>query len=223
MPGLNGHSNRRDFPYFRIDSAGMALVAAIGWSGQWRADVSYGMKSLALRLTAGQETTHFKLHPGERVRTPRILLLSWPGDPGESNSQFRRLLMKHYIPPARTAAAAGPYYEHLLRARRGGGWLNECNAANQIALIRALRPLGVEAVITDAGWFAAAGRPGPAIGPPTRPSIRRAWRRWPRPPRSAARSTACGSSPSGRWPARSVYREHPEWLLTNAQQSGAAW
>jgi alpha-galactosidase len=36
---------------------------------------------------------------------------------------------------------------------RGGGWLNECNATNQVSLIRAYAPLGLEALITDAGWF----------------------------------------------------------------------
>ena len=36
---------------------------------------------------------------------------------------------------------------------RGRGWLNECNASNQISLIKANAPLGLQAVITDAGWF----------------------------------------------------------------------
>jgi alpha-galactosidase len=49
---------------------------------------------------------------------------------------------------------------------RGGGWLNECTAENQISLIRAYAPLGLEALITDAGWFeggwpAGAGNWGP--------------------------------------------------------------
>ena len=223
MAGLNGHSNRRDFPYFRIDSAGMALVAAIGWSGQWRADVSYGMKSLALRLTAGQETTHFKLHPGERVRTPRILLLSWTGDPAESNSQFRRLLMKHYIPPWHGKPPLPALYTNTCFAHGGGGgWLNECNAENQIALIRALRPLGVEAVITDAGWFqggwpAGAGNwtPDPAKYPQGMTPV-------------AAAAKECGVI-YGLWfePERAVagtqvYREHPEWLLPMPNSPGQA-
>ena len=31
--------------------------------------------------------------------------------------------------------------------------MNECNAENQISLIRAYAPLSLEALVTDAGWF----------------------------------------------------------------------
>ena len=216
MAGFYGHSNRRDFPYFRIDSRSAALVVAVGWSGQWRADVSCEKRE-RLRVTAGQETTHFKLHPGERVRTPRILLLSWPQDRIESNSQFRRLLVKHYVPPWHGRPPLPALYTNTCFAHGGGGgWLNECNAANQIALIRALKPLGVEAVITDAGWFlggwpSGAGNwtPDPAKYPQGMAPV-------------AAAAKECGTI-YGLWfePERAVagtklYREHPEWLLTNA-------
>ena len=62
---------------------------------------------------------------------------------------------------------------------RGGGWLNECTEENQISLIRALSGLGVQAVITDAGWFRGgwpegAGRGGmPGGGGGTEPHRRR--------------------------------------------------
>ena len=143
--------------------------------------------------------------------------MSWPRDRIESNSQFRRLLVKHYIPPWHGRPPLPALYANTCFAHGGGGgWLNECNAANQIALIRALRPLGVDAVITDAGWFlggwpSGAGNwtPDPAKYPEGMAPV-------------AAAAKECGTI-YGLWfePERAVagtelYREHPEWLLTNA-------
>ena len=34
---------------------------------------------------------------------------------------------------------------------QGSGWLNECNASNKISFFEAYVPLGLEALITDAG------------------------------------------------------------------------
>jgi alpha-galactosidase len=71
----------------------------------------------------------------------------------ESNSQFRRLLSKHYVPRWHGVPPLPALYSNACFTRGGATRLNECNAANQIALIRAFQPLGIEAMITDAGWF----------------------------------------------------------------------
>ena len=137
MAGFNGHSNRRDFPYFRIDTRSAALGGGRGLVGPVESRGVLSDKE-RLRVTAGQETTHFKLHPGERVRTPRILLLSWPHERIDSNSQFRRLLVKHYVPQWHGKPPLPSLYTNTCFAHGGGGgWLNECDATNQIALIRA--------------------------------------------------------------------------------------
>ena len=57
---------------------------------------------------------------------------------------------------------------------RGGGWLNECNAQNQILLIRAYGPLRVEALITMPVGSRAAGRPGLGSGIPAKAPIHKA-------------------------------------------------
>ncbi len=151
MSADGGRSSNRDFPFFKIETGGGSYIFAIGWSGQWDAVVE-GPANGALRVRAGQEKTHFLLHPGERVRTPRILVSYYNGDTLECNAQFRQLIYRYY---GATRAGRGPLPALFCNTcfTRGGGWLNECNAANQISLIQALAPLGVEAVITDAGWF----------------------------------------------------------------------
>jgi len=154
MGGGGGRSSNKDFPFFRLDCGQRAVIIAVGWSGQWEAALSCekGPAGLRLHITAGLERTHFRLLPGERVRTPRMLMLFHEGDPSSSNSQFRRLLYRHYA-----AIYQGKKPNPILFCNtcftRGGGWLNECNEQNQVSLMKALQPLGVEAVITDAGWF----------------------------------------------------------------------
>ncbi|MGO8691213.1 MAG: alpha-galactosidase [Thermoguttaceae bacterium] len=151
MGGGGGRSSNRDLPFFKIETARASYVAAVGWSGQWHARLDCGQDG-RLHVVAGLEQTHFRLHPGERVRTPSILLLRWPGDALESNAQFRQMIYKHYV-ARRDGRSPLPTPFCNTCFTRGGGWLNECNAENQISLIRAYAPLGLEALITDAGWF----------------------------------------------------------------------
>ena len=52
-----------------------------------------------LTLQAGQQKTHLVLHPGEAIRTPRTLLVSWEGDvPLRGHNLLRRSLLEHYVP-----------------------------------------------------------------------------------------------------------------------------
>ncbi len=154
MGGGGGRSSNKDFPFFRVDCGQNSVIIAVGWSGQWEAALSSeeGPAGPRLHIRAGLERTHFRLLPDERVRTPRMLVLFHEGDPSSSNSQFRWLFYRHYA-----ATYRGRKPDPILFCNtcftRGGGWLNECNEQNQMSLMKALQPLGVEAVITDAGWF----------------------------------------------------------------------
>lgn len=149
-PG-QGRSSSQNFPFFKIDTGRGAAILAIGWSGMWKADLTCP-DARQLHITAGLEKTHFKLKPGERVRGPRMLLMTWEGDAIEANAQFRQLIYTHYA-AKRNDKTPLPMLFCNTCFTRGGGWLNECNAENQISLINAYAPLGLEALLTDAGWF----------------------------------------------------------------------
>ncbi|PWU20929.1 MAG: hypothetical protein C5B50_02950 [Verrucomicrobia bacterium] len=154
-----GRSSNRDFPFFKVETAEGSWIVAVGWSGQWAAEAQ-SPDGYHLRLTAGLEKTHFLLHPGEKVRSPRLLVMFQAGDTLEANARFRQLIYEHYAARRASQTPVLPGKRNPLPVlfcntafTRGGGWLNECNASNQISLIRAYAPLGLEAVITDAGWF----------------------------------------------------------------------
>lgn len=206
-----GRSSNKDFPFFRVDTGRGTLLVAVGWSGQWAAQLTCPAPD-TLRITAGLERTHFRLHPGERVRAPRILLLEWPGDPQEAHARFRQLIATRYAAP-RSGARPLPTLFCNTCFTRGGGWLNECNARNQISLINAYAPLQLEALITDAGWFEGGWPDGAGNWTPRQDA-------YPDGLAPVAAAARARGMVYGLWfePERVVagsalHRTHPDWLL----------
>ena len=98
----------------RGDGGGFTL--AIGWPGQWSAQFTGVADGVAVQ--AGQQLTHLRLQPGERIRTPRMTVMAWIGEPSRAVNLWRRWYRAHVTPaPGRppAAAAAGG-----IRHRRGG-------------------------------------------------------------------------------------------------------
>jgi alpha-galactosidase len=216
LGGGGGRSSNKDFTFFKLESEKRSLVIAIGWSGQWRGD--FTLVDGQLHVTAGQERTHFLLHPGEKVRTPRILILDWPGDTLEANAQFRQLIYKHYA-ATRSGKKPLPTLFCNTAFTRGGMWLNECNEQNQISLIKAYAPMGLEALITDAGWFEGGWPNGAGNWTPRKDAY----------PHGMAPVAAVAKENGmayGLWfePERvvkgtSLHKDHPEWCLSDGRQA----
>ncbi|MHB0998355.1 MAG: NPCBM/NEW2 domain-containing protein [Armatimonadota bacterium] len=208
-----GRSSNKDFPFFKVETGEGSIIVAVGWSGQWlsRLDCPDGKN---LRITAGLEKTHFLLHPGEKIRSPRMLVMHWQGDTLESNAQFRQLIYKHYS-AKRNGEAQLPTPFCNTCFTRGGGWLNECNAENQISLIKAYAKLGLEALMTDAGWFTG-GWPSGAGNWDARKDA------YPEGMGPVAQAAKDNGMIYGLWyePERVVadttaHREHPDWCLAS--------
>ena len=213
MGGGGGRSSNKDFPFFKIETGEGSLIVAVGWSGQWSARVECP-DNRSLHVTAGQELTHFKLHPGEKVRTPRMLVFLWEGDTLESNAQFRQFIYKHYC-AKREGKTPLPIPFVNTCFTRGGGWLNECNESNQISLIKAYASLGIEAVITDAGWFEGGWPSGAGNWNPRKDA-------YPNGMGPIAKAAKEHGMVYGLWyePERvvagtDVHRNHPEWCLAS--------
>ena len=145
-----GRSTSGASTYFTVDSAAGRLVAAIGWSGGWKC--SFDCRQDGLHIAGGLEDCRFFLYPGEKLVLPSMVALFCEEDTEDAYSLFRRLVLRHDVPTLK-GRDKSPYIFCNTCFTRGGGWLDECNAENQISLIKALQPLDVEAVITDAGWY----------------------------------------------------------------------
>jgi alpha-galactosidase len=82
-------------PFFNLQWADGGLVGAVGWTGQWMVSASRTSGSVALK--SGQQLTHLRLHAGESIRTPSILLVEWNGtDRFAGQNALRQLLLSYY-------------------------------------------------------------------------------------------------------------------------------
>jgi len=146
-----GRPSNGAFPFFNLQYGDEGLIAAIGWSGQWAVSLVRA-PSGPTRLVAGMEKTRLRLHPGEKIRSPRILLLPWKGDRQAAHNRFRRLLLFHYVPkqagrPLRLPIA-GQCFDRYWQTRRT--WDTEAEQLNFIPLIHRG---GCDTYWFDAAWF----------------------------------------------------------------------
>lgn len=96
--GAGGRATSSDMCYFNVESTcGDGLIIALGWPGQWAAEFIRD-EGKTLRIRAGQELTHFILHPGEEVRTPLVALQFWKGGWINAQNIWRRWMIAHNLP-----------------------------------------------------------------------------------------------------------------------------
>lgn len=139
------------FPFFNVQDSDRGVIVAIGWSGQWAARIVRGPDG-ATRLIAGMEQTRLVLHPGEKIRTPRIVLMPWQGDRTTAHNRWRRLLLFQYVPrqdgrPVHLPVALQCFDRY---SRTRPEWATE---AGQIAAATAAADLGFDHHWFDAAWF----------------------------------------------------------------------
>ena len=97
QPG-GGRSSSQFLPFFNIDAKGEGAVLAIGWSGEWAAAFDRPEVGPHFRVRAGMALTNLKLHPGEEIRTPRILMLFWQGERTRGQNLLRQFILAHHRP-----------------------------------------------------------------------------------------------------------------------------
>jgi alpha-galactosidase len=222
LESLNGDSsNTNTLPFFNLQTGDHGLIGAIGWTGNWKADFTYAKDGKTIVMASGMQKTHLLLHPGEEIRTPRIVLMNWTrGNWQESQNSWRHLLFAHYTPQVNGQALRGPVLF--------GSWGSE-PIADKLALIQWVHdhkiPMDVYAV--DAGWY------GNSVGAeidPTNPEWNPWWknrgdwypshRYYPngiKPLGDALKADGIGFSlwvePETAMPGRKIVRDHPDWFL----------
>lgn len=202
-------------PFFNLDFGDRSgVIVALGWPGAWAVDFTRDATT-GVRVRAGQELTHLRLHPGEEIRTPMVVVQTWSGDWIDAQNQWRRWLRAHNMPriagklpgPILAASNSEPVHEMVRRTE-----------ANQREWIdRYLEEkIPLDLWWMDAGWYENAGRWQEPI----------AWRadraRFPDGLRGVtdhahARGlkTLAWFEPERVMPTNELFRDHPDWLLTN--------
>ena len=151
ISAAGGRPTNSDLSYFNLQWGAQGLIVVVGWPGQWAAEFARDAGK-GIRIRAGQELTHFKLLPGEEVRTPLVVLQFWTGDRVRSQNVWRRWMMAHSmprpggkLPPPQFLAASSRAYEEMIGA----------NEANQIMHIDRYLEEGLKLDYwwMDAGWY----------------------------------------------------------------------
>lgn len=152
LSAAGGRSSNTHMPWFNLQWDDGGLLTAIGWSGQWKAAMARGD---GVGLKAGLEYAAFTLRPGEKVRSPRVVLTLWAGDDlFRSYNMGRRLMFDHYMPRINGELVFPPVskptaYDEL----ELDPWKSNHSEQNQLEIIEEARSLGIEYFWLDAYWF----------------------------------------------------------------------
>ena len=141
-----GRSSSDFLPFFNLETSRRGgLTIGLGWSGEWAAEFTQP-EATRSRLQAGQAVTHLKLHPGERIRTPRVALLFYEGDWIDGQNQWRRFVLAQHRPLMNGLPLQPP----LLN----GNW-GSTPASHHLVNIKAIAnaDLPVDYYWIDAEWF----------------------------------------------------------------------
>ena len=91
----HGRSSDQMMHFFEITCKGKGYIAAIGWTGCWRAE--FEREKAGIRMRAGLRCAEFYLKPMEKIRTATILIMSYDEKENRYN-MFRDLIKTHYTP-----------------------------------------------------------------------------------------------------------------------------
>ena len=157
---VEGRSSAEFLPFFAVDNDLLnGLNLAIGWTGNWKFSVEKeilnmlwggGKKS---RIRCGMKRAAFRLHPGEKVMQPGILLhFREEKSIRDGQNEFRRFMIAHHAPRNSRGELLKPPVAFAV-----WGGLETEKQLQRIAVIKE-KQLPYEEFWIDAGWM---GSPGP--------------------------------------------------------------
>ena len=143
MNGRPTSGSHGSMPYFCMQTRDCGVIMAIGWSGQWYMDLY--PKRDSYRFEGGMPNIHTLLHPGESIRSPRILMMPWVGDRIDGHNVFRRFMVKHHTPKVDGKPAMPPIAMDAWGSRQ----------SEHMKHLKAIHETGLklDAYWIDAGWY----------------------------------------------------------------------
>ena len=207
-----GEVSQAHLPYFTLGWQGGGVAGGIGWTGQWALRIACNQEG-TLSVQAGQQNTHLTLHPGESIRTPRILLAFWLGDETlRGPLQLRHVLTEHYLPRV-DGKTVSPLISQNSFYLNGYG--NGVNEANQLETIAQAAQVGAEAYWMDAGWFLGGWPNGVGSWDPRPDAFPNGLKPLSDAAHAAEMKFILWFEPE-RVASGSIFdKEHPQWLLRN--------
>ena len=147
-----GRSSEQNAPFFNISKNGKGYIFAIGWTGQWNCEIIRDNDSVTIKSKI--EDTHFKLMPGEQLRTSSIVIMPYDEN-DEAHNKWRKLVKEHFS----LIGSGGRDKTGPLCAGIWGGM----TSASVLERIKAIKEnnLPFEYIWMDAGWYGIDTKPTP--------------------------------------------------------------
>jgi len=147
---VGGRPTNGEFPYFNIAEPGGGTIVVVSWAGQWSAEFTReGARDL--HVSAGQELTHFRLHPGEQARSPMIVMQFYDGDVRRAQNIWRRWMLAHNSP--RPGGTPPKLFLGTCICGMFPGLMSSEKDAEQFVDRYLSEGFHPEALDTDAGWY----------------------------------------------------------------------
>ena len=166
-----GRPTSAHMPNFNIESYKKGWIVVLGWSGQWSSHIErHG--ELETRIQAGQELTHFKLLPGEELRSPLAVVGPWFRDTWyDAQNVWRKWMIDHNVPrvpdPDHPENAKGKIVDHHLAACSSHFFaeMTQATTETQKEFIADYLKRGIQLDYwwMDAGWYPCGGN-WPQVG-----------------------------------------------------------
>ncbi len=207
-----GRPTQQAFPYYNIAGDDEGLIYVLSWCGKWQSGILREPDN-GLHLKGGQAVTHFKLLPGEEIRSPLAVVLFYAGDWMRGQNQWRRFMVADNLPRREgkritpfNGMCTGNYFPGL-----------KTNAAGEKFFIdRCLEEgINIDYWVQDAGWYPCNdGWWNVGTWEPDPERFPNGLREVSDYVRAKGVKTIVWFEPERVMPNSKIYQEHPEWLLT---------
>lgn len=139
-----GRSSDGTMPFFDVTASGSGYIAAIGWTGDWKAEFTKCDDGVSIKT--GLKETCFYLKPGEKIRTSSIVIMEYCANEDKHN-KFRKLVKNHFSHKACTKSKR----DGLMAFELWGGITSE----EMVKRIEELASHNIrfEDIWIDAGWY----------------------------------------------------------------------
>lgn len=138
------------FPFMRLMTGDGGYNFAVGWPGGWQGE--FKKTETGTRVWFMQETLEAYLLPGEKLRSPRILVMAYEGDEAAGRKQWRDFYRKHIL-IKENGEPLGPL--NVMSHGGGGVEFTKSTEENQLQAIDYFISKGFKPDIwwIDAGWY----------------------------------------------------------------------
>lgn len=147
-----GRSSDGAAPFFRVGKNGSGYIFAIGWSGQWEAQIGRATDEISVKTKISD--TEFCVMPGERFRTSSVLIMPYNNE-REAHNLWRRLLKEEF-----SVIGHGRRAEHGPLCAGIWGGMKTSAALLRLEKIEE-NNLPFEYIWMDAGWYGESTQPTP--------------------------------------------------------------